>query len=265
MFFCTSCGAKNEGDAKFCASCGKSVGGASSQPVAPSQPAASPQPVASPQPSAPQVQVNKCPACRAPIESFQTRCSSCGSELNTAQSGESVASFFKKLDELTEREYAADKAREGAGRKKKKKQPKIVVLCEIVAVVLLILLILQLTPLPGMLRDDVSFPYDVGADNVVFIISNDSEYPADEIIILTILDGDMKPIEASITRLEREMEERLSTTANSYLVHIKDGVGTDFFYPSTRTATRMSGTINLSFNGDKIARYVEQNGRIRFE
>jgi len=139
--FCSSCGVKNEGGAKFCSGCGKPMGGASPQAGGTSS-----QPAPSSQSSGPAVQVNKCPACRAPIESFQTRCSSCGTELNTAQAGESVQSFFKKLEEITEREYAADKQREKDSKiKKKKNQPKALVICEAVAIVSIILIILNVT------------------------------------------------------------------------------------------------------------------------
>jgi len=253
--FCSNCGVKNDAGVKFCSGCGKPIGESAQSAPAPAAPAAAAQPT-------------RCPACRAPIESFQTRCSSCGSELVSAQSGESVASFFKKLDELTEREYAANKSREGAaGKKAKKKQPKIVVLCEVVAVISIILLLLQLTPLPGMLKpEEVSFAFDAGTDNIVYFISNDSEYSIDETITLTILDRNRNPIERSITQIDRWEEERISTTADHYLIHIKDGGGNDFYFPSSRTPTRMSGTIYLSFNGDRIARYaLLRNGDVRFE
>ena len=245
MVFCTSCGVKNDAGAKFCSSCGKPLAGV--QAAGPSS---------QPGTSSAAAQVNKCPACRAPIESFQTRCSSCGSELNTAQSGESVASFFKKLDELTEREYAADKAREGAGGRKKKKQPKVVVLFEVVAVISLILLLLQLTPLPGMLRTMSGvFSYDAGVNYIEFNISNDSEFPEDAIIVVTIMDGNMNPIEASITRLEQGLKVTLADSAGDYLVNVIDGVDKPFFYPESMRPVRMSGIIRLSFNGRALVRY----------
>jgi len=49
--------------------------------------------------------VNACPSCGAPVESFQTRCSSCGHELNKIQITESVQEFFQKLEELSNQEY----------------------------------------------------------------------------------------------------------------------------------------------------------------
>ena len=214
-----------------------------------------------------------CPGCRAPIGSFQTKCSSCGRELGAAPRDETVASFFKKLDELSQQEYKADKEREGKGGKKKKKQPKIMVLCEAVAIISIILLILQLTPLPGMLKGEpavrggpIDWSYDIGENYVEFIVSNDSEFSADEYIYLTIIDGDRNPIERSITRLQRGNEETLFfNDAGYYLVNILDGAEDAFFYPTTRNPVRMSGTIMLSFDGRRLARYVERNGKIIYE
>jgi len=290
--FCSSCGVKNDEGAKFCGGCGKPMGDTGSQSGSGSSQSGSSQSSAaqsnkcpacrapiessqtrcpscgtelnkssgsgSSQSSAPAAQPNKCPACRAPIESFQTRCSSCGAELNTAQSGESVKSFFAKLDDLTQKEYEANKTRDSGGKKAKSKQPKIVVLCEVVAVISIILLILQLTPLPGMLRGigaEGTFSYDTGARYVEFNISNDSRFDNDEIIIVSILDGNSSPIEESITLLERTRMVTLSDDANTYLVFVIDGVDKGYFYPENENPVRMSGVINLSFDGNKLVRY----------
>jgi len=56
--------------------------------------------------------VNTCPSCGAPVESFQTRCSSCGHELNQIQTTQSVQEFFQKFEELSNQEYMANKDRE---------------------------------------------------------------------------------------------------------------------------------------------------------
>jgi DNA-directed RNA polymerase subunit RPC12/RpoP len=56
--------------------------------------------------------VNTCPSCGAPVESFQTRCSSCGHELNQIQTTQSVQEFFQKLEALSNQEYRANKDRE---------------------------------------------------------------------------------------------------------------------------------------------------------
>jgi len=124
----------------------------------------------------------------------------------------------------------------------------------------------QGTNTPAVITEEVNWALDTGADNIVFFISNDSNYVNDEIITLTLVDGNGNPIERSITQLEMGTEERISTTANYYLVHIRDGVNIDYFFPSNRIPTRMSGEIYLSFNGDKIARYaVLRDGSVRFE
>jgi hypothetical protein len=212
--------------------------------------------------------VRVCPECGQSIESLQTRCRSCGHELNNIQVDESVKSFFQKLEELNKQEYEANKKREGAGGKKKRKQPKIVVLCEVVAVISVILMLLHLTPLPGMLRGGPppDFSFDSGANFVEFIISNDSEYAQDAVITLVLKDGNMNPIEASRTLLEKDMEETLFfNNAGDYLVYIIDGADFDFFYPAAGSPVRMSGTIMLSFDGRRLVRYVERGGRIIFE
>jgi len=56
--------------------------------------------------------VRKCPSCGAPIESFQTRCSSCGHELNEIKTSETVQAFFQRLEEQSNLEYRANKERE---------------------------------------------------------------------------------------------------------------------------------------------------------
>ena len=137
MTFCSNCGTKNEDNAKFCASCGKPVGESTSQAGAAPQASAAPTSVSA-------GQMRKCPACGGTIDAFKTKCV-CGYEINTAESDNAVKEFFKKLEDLSQKEYAANKAREGETGKKKKKQPKLVALCEVVAVVSLILIILHAT------------------------------------------------------------------------------------------------------------------------
>jgi len=139
MAFCTSCGAKNDDSSKFCNTCGKPIGGQ-----------AAPAPAA---PAAPAQQVAKCPGCGAPLGSFQTKCPTCGMELNTTQGDEAVKTFFKKLEDLSQKEYEANKAREGQTGAKKKKQPKAVVLCEVVAVISALLIILHATGIRNSLLE----------------------------------------------------------------------------------------------------------------
>jgi len=47
----------------------------------------------------------------------------------------------------------------------------------------------------------------------------------------------------------------LSDNANDYLVYIIDCYELDYFYPEDRNPVRMSGTIRLSFDGNKLSRY----------
>jgi len=56
--------------------------------------------------------VRKCPACGEPVQSFQTRCSSCGHEFNEIKSSETVQQFFQRLEELSNLEYKANKVKE---------------------------------------------------------------------------------------------------------------------------------------------------------
>jgi hypothetical protein len=56
--------------------------------------------------------VKVCPACGASIESFQTRCPSCGHELSDIKTSETVQMFFQRLEDLADREYNRDIERE---------------------------------------------------------------------------------------------------------------------------------------------------------
>jgi len=56
--------------------------------------------------------VKTCPSCGAPVESFQTRCSNCGHELNQIQTTQSVQDFFQRLEALSNLEYRANKSQE---------------------------------------------------------------------------------------------------------------------------------------------------------
>jgi uncharacterized membrane protein YvbJ len=142
MAFCTNCGTKLDDNVKFCSSCGNLVG-------SPAQVNPPPQP-------APLLrtvtvgQVKKCPSCGSEIESFQTRCSSCGHEISTVKDEELVSNFFIKLDELAQKEYEANKQREGK-TKAKRKQPKAVVICEVVSITSLILILLHVTGMRNVL------------------------------------------------------------------------------------------------------------------
>jgi len=97
---------------------------------------------------------NVCPVCKAPIGSFQTRCSSCGQEISadSVKRDETVEAFFKKLDELSQKEYEAKKQKQRDDKKTKRKQSKPLVICEVIAVVSLVLLILHFTGLNEILK-----------------------------------------------------------------------------------------------------------------
>ena len=225
--FCSSCGAKNDAGAKFCNGCGKPMGvsqagsdGAQSNP-------------------APAAQVNKCPACRAPIESFQTRCSSCGTELNSAQSSESVANFFKKLDEITQKEYEADKQREKETGKKRRKQSTPLKVLEIIAVLSFILMILHITGISNMIT---------GADQFSIQIINESA--ADESVTVYVFDNDLNQIE--FHRLQGDHYIEIPLYVNSYLVRITDNSGNDFHFPFSGEPGFMSGRIVLRFDGEYL-------------
>jgi uncharacterized membrane protein YvbJ len=98
------------------------------------------------------IEMKRCPACKQPLsDSFQTKCPTCGHELTTAESAQAVKDFFQKLDDLSQKEYKADKEREGK-KKTKIKQPKALIICEVVAIVSVILIILHLTGLNEILR-----------------------------------------------------------------------------------------------------------------
>jgi len=56
--------------------------------------------------------VRKCPSCGASVETFQTRCSSCGHELNNIQTSETVQAFFQRLEAFSEREYQVNLQKE---------------------------------------------------------------------------------------------------------------------------------------------------------
>lgn len=103
MAFCVNCGAQNNEGAKFCSACGKSVTGTVSQMEA------------APIPRTTTVgQVKKCPSCGNVIETFQTRCSSCGFELGSKEASKTIKEFSNKIIEF-DSEIAAAK---GSAEKK---------------------------------------------------------------------------------------------------------------------------------------------------
>ena len=166
MAFCTSCGAKCEDGLKFCASCGKPLQASASQSEAGSQ--SGTQTAAMPK-SVNVGQIRKCPACGASVDSFQTRCSSCGHEFNTIKDEEAVSNFFKKLDELTQKEYEANKAREGKA-KIKTKVSKPVAICQAIAIVSLVLILLKVTGISDTILDGL------GLRELIGISSSSSSY-----------------------------------------------------------------------------------------
>ena len=94
MAFCTNCGTDVK-DIKFCPSCGTQVG---------SQVQAQPAPQPAPQPRTVTVgQVKKCPSCGSPVESFQSRCSGCGHELNAVTVSAAIKEFTTEINQLDEK------------------------------------------------------------------------------------------------------------------------------------------------------------------
>jgi hypothetical protein len=84
MAFCTNCGTQMADGVNFCTSCGTAIGG-----------------TATPQPTTIKAgNIQKCPACGAPVESFQGKCPSCGHEFRDVKVSNSVQAFFEKLDKL---------------------------------------------------------------------------------------------------------------------------------------------------------------------
>ena len=127
-------------------------------------------------------ELRKCPACKQPLsDTFQTKCPTSGHELSTAESAQAVKDFFKKLDDLSQKEYEADKAREGAA-KIKSKQPKFVVFCEVAAIVSAILIILHVT---GINKTIVDFTNSIlGTDTVLeenSVSETDSDLETDSV------------------------------------------------------------------------------------
>jgi hypothetical protein len=86
MAFCANCGTKMDDGVKFCPSCGTAAGGV---------------PPAAPKPATEKVgNIRKCPACGAEVESFQTRCASCGHEFANVGASGNIKAFFDKIMEL---------------------------------------------------------------------------------------------------------------------------------------------------------------------
>jgi ribosomal protein L37E len=94
MAFCVKCGEQLNDGVKFCAKCGTPVAGAA-------QAAPPPPEETAPRPRTVTVgQVKKCPNCGQPIESFQTRCSACGYELQNKEIAASVKEFTSRIEQL---------------------------------------------------------------------------------------------------------------------------------------------------------------------
>jgi hypothetical protein len=87
MAFCSNCGIKLEEGVKFCPSCGTQAVTAAKPVVEKAG------------------DIRKCPACGADVESFQTRCSSCGHEFSNVKVTSSVEQFFEKLNALDQHIY----------------------------------------------------------------------------------------------------------------------------------------------------------------
>ena len=254
--FCSSCGVKNDANAKFCNGCGKPFGESAQSNSSSSESGSSSQASGTPV-------VNKCPACRAPIESFQTRCSSCGTELGSAQSGESVASFFKKLDDLTQKEYEADKQRERETGKKKQKQSMPLKICELIAIFSFVLLVLHITGINktilSYLDGNFAFFENSTAPNTV-VISNNSPYDQDTYISVNVMvknsSGQLQDFASGSVPKGGSSSIQLNE-GDEYLILVRDGVNDEFYYPhqtSSGTTVRMDGTIRLNFSGTSLIR-----------
>ena len=105
MAFCANCGFDIK-DARFCPSCGTPVGGAATAGQAevpqPAQAEPVPQPASQPR-TVTMGQVKKCPSCGAPVESFQSRCSSCGHEFGSIQVSDAIKEFSAQINSLDEK------------------------------------------------------------------------------------------------------------------------------------------------------------------
>ena len=89
MAFCANCG-NDIKEAKFCPSCGTPAGGAAAVQAA--------------MPRTVNVgQVKKCPSCGSPVESFQSRCASCGHELNSVNVSDAIKEFTTEINSLDEK------------------------------------------------------------------------------------------------------------------------------------------------------------------
>jgi glutaredoxin-related protein len=89
MAFCVKCGQQVGDGVKFCANCGTPVA-AQADP---------PQTAVAPKPAKEKIgNIKTCPACGATVESFQTRCMSCGHEFSGVDIVSSVKAFLKQLD-----------------------------------------------------------------------------------------------------------------------------------------------------------------------
>ena len=58
------------------------------------------------------INIKTCPACGTPIESFQTRCSGCGNEVNEIKASDTVQTFFHRLEAISDLEYQRNVQRE---------------------------------------------------------------------------------------------------------------------------------------------------------
>lgn len=85
MAFCINCGQELAEGAKFCANCGKAVGGNSSN---------------SQRKTAYDGEIHKCPNCGEIVEAFTGTCSSCGYELRDTKPSHSILEFVTKLESI---------------------------------------------------------------------------------------------------------------------------------------------------------------------
>jgi predicted RNA-binding Zn-ribbon protein involved in translation (DUF1610 family) len=244
MTFCTNCGAKVDDGIKFCGSCGKPVQPAGAQPAADSsQPEAPPQAV----PRTVNVgQVKKCPSCGQALESFQTRCPSCGHEISTAKDEEAVTNFFVKLEELTNKEYEANKQREGKA-KPKKKQPKAVILCEAIAVMSLILILLHVTGINRNILDafGVSYTYKTSLSGQSYVTQSS------DVKTMLIFDGNKNRI---------DMSEGL-TSAISGTYKVSGNLVTIKYADVTLSMTIVNETTLRDGEGDDWALFTTEGGK----
>jgi len=85
MAFCVNCGVENADGVKFCNGCGKEVA-AAAKAAAPAKEKMG--------------NIRTCPNCGEVLESFQSRCKSCGHELNSVEVSKKISEFVDQVNKF---------------------------------------------------------------------------------------------------------------------------------------------------------------------